>query len=203
MLFCTLGTWQLYRLQWKLNLIQEVKNGLNSAPVYYSKNKIKNYQRVKFGGIFDFDKQIYLYNLNSRGAPGYDVITPLKTQSNEILLVNRGWIDRDQRKNKKINSVKGGNYEGIFKEITPPNPFKPDNDLEKNIWYSLNLNDLENFTGYSLSNFVLFLQNKQNQLIETKNVSSDLPNNHLKYAITWYSVALSILLYFFYYRKKQ
>ena len=63
--------------------------------------------------------------------------------------------------------------------------------------------DLENFTGYKLSNFVLILQDNDNKLIENKFVSSDLPNNHLKYALTWYSVALSILLYFLYFRKKQ
>ena len=62
---------------------------------------------------------------------------------------------------------------------------------------------MKNFTGYKLSNFVLFLQNNQNNLIENKIVSPNLPNNHLKYAITWYSVSLSILLYFLYFRKKQ
>ena len=101
-----------------------------------------------------------------------------------------GWYDYDE-------------FEGIVKKITKPNLFKPDNDIKNNIWYSLKLEDLENFTVYKLNNFVLFLQNSQNNLVENKNVSPDLPNNHLKYAITWYSVALSILLYFLYFRKKQ
>ena len=84
-LFCSLGTWQIYRLQWKLDLISEIKNGLNSEPVFYSSANIKNYQKVKFNGIFDFEKQIYLYSLNSSGVPGYDIITPIKIKSNEIL----------------------------------------------------------------------------------------------------------------------
>ena len=202
-LFCSLGTWQIHRLQWKLDLISEINNGLNSEPVFYSNKNIKNYQKVKFSGIFDFKKQIYLYSLNNKGKPGYDIITPLKTNSNEILLINRGWIQKDQKNNKKINKIISNSFEGILKKITKPNPFKPDNDIENNIWYSLNLKDLESFTGYKLSNFVLFLQNNQNTLVENKIVSPDLPNNHLKYAITWYSVALSILLYFLYFRKKQ
>ena len=202
-LFCSLGTWQIYRLQWKVDLINEINNGLNSEPVFYSNTNIKNYQKVKFSGIFDFEKQIYLYSLNNKGKPGYDIITPLKINSNEILLINRGWIQKDRKGNKNINKVKSNSYEGILKKITKPNPFKPDNDIENNIWYSLKLTDLENFTGYKLSNFVLFLQNNQNNLVENKIVSPDLPNNHLKYAITWYSVALSILLYFLYFRKKQ
>ena len=202
-LFCSLGTWQIYRLQWKVDLINEINNGLNSEPVFYSNTNIKNYQKVKFSGIFDFEKQIYLYSLNNKGKPGYDIITPLKINSNEILLINRGWIQKDQKGNRDINKVESNSYEGILKKITKPNPFKPDNDIENNIWYSLKLTDLEDFTGYKLSNFVLFLQNNQNNLVENKIVSPDLPNNHLKYALTWYSVALSILLYFLYFRKKQ
>ena len=202
-LFCSLGTWQIYRLQWKVDLISEINNGLNSEPVFYSNTNIKNYQKVKFSGIFDFEKQIYLYSLNNKGKPGYDIITPLKINSNEILLINRGWIQKNQKNNKNINKIESNSYEGILKKITKPNPFKPDNDIENNIWYSLKLTDLENFTGYKLSNFVLFLQNNQNNLVENKIVSPDLPNNHLKYALTWYSVALSILLYFLYFRKKQ
>ncbi len=202
-LFCSLGTWQIYRLQWKVDLINEINNGLNSEPVFYSNTNIKNYQKVKFSGIFDFEKQIYLYSLNNKGKPGYDIITPLKINSNEILLINRGWIQKDRKGNRNINKVESNSYEGILKKITKPNPFKPDNDIENNIWYSLKLTDLEDFTGYKLNNFVLFLQNNQNNLVENKIVSPDLPNNHLKYALTWYSVALSILLYFLYFRKKQ
>ena len=202
-LFCSLGTWQIHRLQWKVDLISEINNGLNSEPIFYSNTNIKNYQKVKFSGIFDFEKQIFLYSLNNKGKPGYDIITPLKINSNEILLINRGWIQKDQKNNKNINKIVSNSYQGILKKITKPNPFKPDNDIENNIWYSLKLTDLENFTGYKLSNFVLFLQNSQNNLVENKIVSPDLPNNHLKYALTWYSVALSILLYFLYFRKKQ
>ena len=202
-LFCSLGTWQVYRLQWKLDLIKEINYGLNSEPVPYSKINIINYQKVKFNGVFDFEKQVYLYSLNINGQPGYDIITPIKINSNEILLVNRGWIKNDLKRNKDINKVKSKSFEGIIKKISKPNPFKPENDIKNNVWYSLKLEDLQNFTGYKLTNFVLYLQNSQNNLVEKKIISPNLPNNHLKYAITWYSVALSILLYFLYFRKKQ
>ena len=71
--FCTLGTWQLYRLQWKLELISEITFGLDSKPIEYSNSINKNYQRVSAKGKFNFDKQIYLYSLNESGKPGYDV----------------------------------------------------------------------------------------------------------------------------------
>ena len=122
-LFCSLGTWQVYRLQWKLDLISEINNGLNSDPVLYSNSKVINYQKVKFDGIFDFEKQIYLYSLNSKGAPGYDIITPMKTNSSEILLINRGWIKKDLKGNKSLNNIKSKSFEGIVKKITKPKDY--------------------------------------------------------------------------------
>ena len=102
-LFCALGTWQLYRLQWKLELISEITFGLDSQPIEYSSSIKKNYQRINAKGKFDFDKQIYLYSLNEKGKPGYDVVTPFRTNKNENVLVNRGWINKELKGNAKIN----------------------------------------------------------------------------------------------------
>ena len=99
--FCSLGTWQLYRLQWKLDLIDQINYGLNSEPIQYSKKILNNYQRVMVEGKFNFGKQIYLYSLNENGKPGFDVVTPFLTSKNEYLLVNRGWIEKKD-KSKKI-----------------------------------------------------------------------------------------------------
>ncbi|NCX65587.1 MAG: SURF1 family protein, partial [Proteobacteria bacterium] len=34
-------------------------------------------------------------------------------------------------------------------------------------------------------------------------ISADISNNHKKYAITWFSLAISILLIYLYFRKKN
>ena len=201
--FCSLGTWQLYRLQWKLDLINQINTGLKSEPVKYSKLIKKNYQRVSVEGKFKFNKQIYLYSLNETGKPGFDVITPLMTNSNEHVLVNRGWIDKNYKDLKSINVIKENEIVGIFREIPKPNMFKPKNDIFKNVWFSLNQNDLKKFTGINFRNYVIFLEGKKTNLPTPKVITANLTNNHLKYALTWYSVALSILIYFLYFRKKQ
>ena len=201
--FCSLGTWQLYRLQWKLDLIDQINTGLKSEPVKYSKLIKKNYQRVSVEGKFKFNKQIYLYSLNETGKPGFDVITPLMTNSNEHVLVNRGWIDKNYKDLKSINVMKENEIVGIFREIPKPNMFKPKNDIFKNVWFSLNQNDLKKFTGINFRNYVIFLEGKKTNLPTPKVITANLTNNHLKYALTWYSVALSILIYFLYFRKKQ
>ena len=201
--FCSLGTWQLYRLQWKLDLIDQINARLKSEPVKYSKIIKKNYQRVTVEGKFKFNKQIYLYSLNETGKPGFDVITPLMTNSNEHVLVNRGWIEKNYKDLKSINGIKDNEIVGIFREIPKPNIFKPKNDIFKNVWFSLDQSDLEKFTGINFRNYVIFLEGKKTNLPAPKVITANLTNNHLKYALTWYSVALSILIYFLYFRKKQ
>ena len=203
LIFCSLGTWQIYRLQWKLNLINEIENGLKAEPVTYSRTNIKNYQRIKVSGKLRIEKQIFLYSLNENGVPGFDIITPLNTRANEIILINRGWIKKNLRNNEKINDFNIVNFNGILKKITKSNPFKPKNDLINNIWYTLDINDLQSHMGYKLDKYILFIQDDYNKLIIPKKVDADLPNNHLKYALTWYSIALSILLYFLYFRQKE
>ena len=203
-LFCSLGTWQIYRLQWKLNLISEINNGLSSKPINYSNSRVINYQKVKFNGKFDLDKQIYLYNLNSKGVPGFDIITPIKLNTNEVLLVNRGWIEKELKESSQINSnIKTKKITGLLRKIYKPNMFKPENDLKNNIWFSINLNDMEKFTEIKYPNFVIFLENSEIKVPLPKKITIDMPNNHLKYAITWYSISISILFYYLYFRKKK
>ena len=203
-LFCALGTWQLYRLQWKTALISEITFGLDSTPVKYSNTIKKNYQRVVSEGKFNFEDQIYLYSLNESGKPGYDVITPYKTLKNENVLVNRGWINKNLKGNLEINLKENEvKITGLLREIYKANIFKPKNDLKNNIWFTLDANDLEELTGKQFSNYMIFLEKPKNKVPVPKKISIDVPNNHLKYAITWYSIAISILFYYLYFRRKK
>ncbi len=204
-IFCALGTWQLYRLQWKLELINDIASGLESSPIEYSNSIKKNYQRVNTKGKFFFEKQIYLYSLNSNGKPGYDVVTPFRTNKNENVLINRGWIKKELKDNPSINVKEDSEQQiiGLLREIYKPNMFKPDNDLKNNIWFSINLEDLKEATGEQFSEFVIFLEDNQVNIPLPKKISIDVPNNHLKYAITWYAISISIIFYYLYFRRKK
>ena len=203
-MFCALGTWQLYRLQWKTALISEITFGLDSTPIKYSNTIKKNYQRVISEGKFNFEDQIYLYSLNDSGKPGYDVITPYKTLKNENVLVNRGWINKNLKGNLEINLKENEvKITGLLREIYKANIFKPKNDLKNNIWFTLDANDLQELTGKQFSNYMIFLEKPKNKVPVPKKISIDVPNNHLKYAITWYSIAISILFYYLYFRRKK
>ena len=203
MLFLSLGTWQLYRLQWKQDLISQIDKGLKSTPIKYS-NKIKNdYQRVVLNGKYNYKNQIYLYSLNAKGQPGFDVITPFKTIEGDNVLINRGWIDKEMKNKIEINLSNKSEISGLLRKIIKKNIFKPENDTEKNIWFSININQIKKITGKNFSNHVVFLEDNVINLPVPKKITIDVPNNHLKYAITWYSISISILFYFLYFRKQQ
>ena len=204
-IFCALGTWQLYRLQWKLELISEITFGLDSSPIEYSNSIEKNYQRVSAKGKFNTDKQIYLYSLNDNGKPGYDVITPFRTNKNENVLVNRGWIKKELKNNPTINKNIEDEQKiiGLLRKIYKPNIFKPDNDLKNNIWFSINLEDLKLTSGERFNEFVIFLEDNQAKTPIPRKITIDVPNNHLKYAITWYAISISIIFYYLYFRRKK
>ena len=202
MLFCILGTWQLHRLQWKQDLINQIDKGLKSPPIKYSRNIKKNYQRVQLTGNFNFSSQIFLYSLNEKGKPGFDVITPFVTTNKENVLVNRGWIKKNLKNNLPSIS-KPNNITGMLRTANRKNLFTPENDLQENIWFYLNLNDVEKFTGTKFSKYIVYLEDKNINIPKPKKITIDLPNNHLKYAITWYAISISIIFYYLYFRRKK
>ena len=201
-LFCSLGTWQLYRLQWKLDLISQIDNGLKSSPVKFSNDINKNYQRVELIGRYNFERQIYLYSLNEKGEPGYDVVTLFETSNNENVLVNRGWIQK-KYKNNLPKTLTNSKITGILRNANRKNLFTPDNDLKKNIWFHLKTEDVEKFTGKKFNNYIVYLEDKDVNIPSPKKITVDLPNNHLKYAITWYAISISITFYYLYFRRKK
>ena len=184
-LFCTLGTWQLYRLQWKQDVINQISEGLKSTPIKYSQDIRKNYQKVTLVGEYDFKSQIYLYSLNDKGQPGFDVVTPFETTKKENVLVNRGWIKKELKNHSDIN-ILSNNVTGMLRQANRKNFFTPDNDINKNIWFSVNLEDVQKITGKKFNEFIVYLDDKNINAPKPKKITVDLPNNHLKYALTRY-----------------
>ncbi len=199
--FIGLGTWQIIRLNWKNNLILEIENSLKNPPVELAQSNKENFLKIKTSGSIDFDKQIYLYNLNDSGTPGFEVINPI-TIEDENFLINRGWIPFEKKGTQEINVFDQKNIIGTLRLQGRKNIFKPDNDLDENYWFSLNREDILKFTGKNFSKYIIYLDGNY-QLPRPKKITANISNNHQKYAITWFSLALSILLLYLYFRKKN
>ncbi|WP_278387072.1 SURF1 family protein [Candidatus Pelagibacter ubique] len=199
--FLALGSWQIIRLNWKLELINQIESSLKDIPVNLSNSKHKNYLRIKTRGSIDFEKQIYLYNLNEKGKPGFEVINPLKVGNNNYLL-NRGWIPFNKKEDETINVIDENYINGVLRKQIKPNIFKPENDLSENYWFTLDRDDIFKFTGKNFSPYVIYLSGN-NEFPKPKSITANISNNHKKYALTWFSLAISILLIYLYLRKKN
>ena len=200
MIFLLLGSWQIVRLNWKIELINQIETSLKDEPVNLSNNIIQNYLRIKSIGSIDFEKQIYLYNLNEKGKPGFEVINPLKIGDDNYLL-NRGWISFDMKNNKIIDIVDQNNITGILRKQIKSNRFKPENNLLDNYWFTLNREDIFKFTGKRFSPYVIYLSGN-NKSPKPKLITANISNNHKKYAMTWFSLAISIFILYLYFRRK-
>ena len=197
----SLGFWQLYRLSWKLDLINQIENSLKVEPVELQNIEKKNYLRIKTSGQIDFEKQIYLYNLNETGKPGFEVINPIKI-GKEDYLINRGWISFDKKNKPEINIIDQKNIIGTLMLQSKSSSFKPKNEIDKNYWFTLDREDILKFTGRNFSKYIIYLNgNYKNP--RPKVITAKISNNHKKYAITWFSMAISILLIYLYFRKKN
>tara|TARA_A100001388_G_scaffold275294_1_gene260560 strand:+ start:102 stop:755 length:654 start_codon:yes stop_codon:yes gene_type:complete len=201
LVFIALGTWQIIRLNWKNNLILEIESSLKNPPVELTQSNKENYLKIKTSGSVDFEKQIYLYNLSDSGTPGFEVINPILIDGDNYLL-NRGWIPFEKKNTQEINILDQNNIVGTLRIQGKKNIFKPDNDIKKNYWFSLNRQDVSKFTGKKFSKYIIYLDGNY-QYPRPKKITANISNNHKKYAMTWFSLAISILLLYLYFRKKN
>ena len=201
LVFIALGTWQIIRLNWKNNLILEIERSLKNPPVELTQSNKENYLKIRTSGSVDFEKQIYLYNLSDLGTPGFEVINPILIDGDNYLL-NRGWIPFEKKDTQEINILDQNNIVGTLRIQGKKNIFKPDNDIKGNYWFTLNRQDVSKFTGKEFSNYIIYLDGNY-QFPRPKKITANISNNHKKYAMTWFSLAISILLLYLYFRKKN
>src|SRR3954447_26413235 len=90
-----LGSWQLERRAWKLDLIGKIESRVTAPPVPLSRaleiwrqSGDIEYLRVTARGRFLHDRELYVFAPGPSG-PGYHVYAPLETGDGRVLLVNR------------------------------------------------------------------------------------------------------------------
>ena len=158
LIFIALGSWQLIRLDWKNELLNKINDSLKKEPVDLMTNVHEDYLKIKTSGIIDFDKQIYLYSLNEKGAPGFNVVNPIII-NNKNFLLNRGWISFDEKNSKEINIFDNKIILGTLKKQIKASRFKPANDIKNNYWFTLDRNDIFKYTNKNFSPFIIYLNN--------------------------------------------
>jgi surfeit locus 1 family protein len=96
-LFSRLGIWQVHRLQERRARNALVISRLDSAQVDLAAlprdTALARFRRVRVVGTPDYDNELVLAARTHNGAPGVDLITPMRIAgSDTAVLLNRGWV---------------------------------------------------------------------------------------------------------------
>ena len=195
-----LGTWQVFRLNLKNNLISTLENNLKKNSIIFNEDIDKEYTKVLLKKK-DLKSKIFLYHLN-KGEIGFKVIVPYQVNSSLVVLVDKGWIKKDKIDLIKNTLLNEDVIEGYTKKIREKNLFTPNNNIKEDFLYSVQTDSLKKSLNKNIYPLLIIQTSKTNKNIVSNDYEISLSNNHLQYAITWYGLALVTIIFFLYYRKK-
>lgn len=206
-----LGTWQVKRREWKLQLIDELKKLTTAEPIAMpaDPHELNNleYRRVKVRGRYDHSQELYIMprspvdpereareagRITSSGEIGANVIAPFHcTDLGITILVNRGYVPR--QKIKPETRMKGQvenevEVVGIVRLTEHRKPFVPSNDVQNNHWHFRDLEAMAQVTGAE----PIFIDADFGSTIPGGPIGGQtrvtLRNEHMQYIMTWYSL---------------
>jgi surfeit locus 1 family protein len=200
-----LGVWQLERLEWKEALIAE-RQSRSSQPAIALPADLDDaarlqYLPVRVRGRFRHDRELYLAARTFEGQVGLHVVTPLVLADGRMLLVDRGWIPDGRRDpaTRPEGQVAGEiELTGLVRlpGWAGMSWLKPDNQPAENLWFWIDPAAMAAAAGLDgvIPEIYLDAGPAENPGGWPKGGQTriDLPNDHLQYAITWFTLALSL-----------
>ena len=202
-----LGVWQLYRLNWKNDLINNINNSINAPKNFDNNEQYEELITVNLSNDFDFiENLIFLESKTQQGRVGYHAVLPLTYNDNFFSVINLGWVsDKDPEKIKNIlEEIKNQDsfYAYTRHLVDKRQFFVPENQLDDNVWFSILKSDLERHYKSNFNSryyFVLF----DPRIKPDINPLAFLRNNHLNYSITWFLLSLSSVIMLLIIRRKS
>ncbi len=205
-----LGTWQVVRLEWKQGLIDE-RQARWSAPATALPQDLSDeaallHRRVMVEGRYRHDRELYLPGRSYKGSAGVGVVTPFEMTDGRGLLVYRGWIPtsrQDPATRSESNPEGTIQIEGV---LLPggwqgSDWVEPGNNAAGNVWFFIDPADMAKTAGLANPIIPLYLglyrADQEASLPFTPPPPMEMRNDHLQYAITWYALAVALVVIFF------
>ena len=185
-----LGGWQSFRWIYKTDLMMEIKRKEHLYPIAINdlnEAEERKYSRTTLRGRFINNKPIYYYSLRDN-IPGYEILTPFKLTQFGYILVNRGW---HKEKLKLPNMDKTIIIAGHITDLPRKHLLNFKNDLKHNMWFDLYYEDLTKYSGINITPLIVMLDTEK-YLVgkKIKFGAIHVVNNHLGYALMWFSLAI-------------
>jgi surfeit locus 1 family protein len=212
--FISLGTWQVQRRAWKLDLIERVNQRVHSQPVAVPAQpewpqvqpESHEYLAVQAQGQWIEGLSVLTQAVSDLGA-GFWLVTPLQQADGTQLLVNRGFVPTEQRKPFETLIAQGSqqaegdpvNVVGLLRFTEPKGGFMRDNAPEEDRWHSRDVAAIAQ--AKRLAHAAPFFVDAG---IPGQSATQGWPrpgltviqftNTHAVYALTWYGLALMVLV---------
>ena len=213
--FAALGTWQVKRLFWKLDLIERVDQRVN-APATPAPGPLQwpqlqtgtdEYRHVQASGTFLHERETLVQAVTVLGS-GFWVLTPLKLADGTVLLVNRGFVppEKQARASRQATEPRANTtVTGLLRMSEPGGAFLRNNDPANQRWYSRDVQAIAaaHHLGPVAPYFVDAKANPSQEWPAGGLTVIAFKNHHLVYAITWYALALMTLGAAWYVRRDE
>jgi surfeit locus 1 family protein len=203
-----LGFWQLDRAGQKQAIIDRYVERLREPALELSGRVQKLPQmpnrRVIARGRYDLEHQVLIDNRTHEGRPGYHVLTPLRLEGAEgVVLVNRGWIAMGPSRAQLPEA--GGPVSAVtvraVASLPPKRVFRLGGEEENRGRWPVVLQQpdiavIESYLGQKLSPVILLLDpgDPNGFVRDWKPVYGISPDKHRAYAWQWFSLAVLLVV---------
>jgi surfeit locus 1 family protein len=185
-----LGVWQFQRLAWKEAIIADINTRIAAAPVDLpaSVNRdLDAYLPVTVSGAFEQGEVHVLVSQKDVGA-GYRIITPFVLEDGRRIMVDRGFAVASAKDAARSDGP--ATIAGNLQWPQETDSFTPEADLKGNIWFARDVPDMAQTLGTQPVLLVTRSSTPPAAGISPLPVdTARIPNDHLQYAITWFSLA--------------
>jgi len=186
----SLGVWQVQRLAWKEGVLADIEARIAADPVAVPAApdpEADRYLPVTATGEIGPDYVRVLVSQRGLGA-GYRIISPFDL-GDRTILVDRGVMPVAETDVPMLDgpvTVRGNLH--WPEEV---DGFTPDNDLEDNLWFAREVPVLAaHFGTEPVLDIARALSQPDGPVTPLPVDTGGIPNDHLNYAITWFSLAV-------------
>ena len=185
-----LGKWQIDRLYWKLDVLKKIDQKIAAAPVLLPaepSESVHKYLSVEISGQF-LEESIRVLASKKHYGAGYRIIHVFRTNGRR-LLVDLGFVGLDT--DYDIDLISNISLVGNLHWPDEVDNFTPEPDLENNIWFAREVERVASALQTEPTLIIL-----KDSTLKDKNIkpmpidTTHIPNDHLQYAITWFSLAI-------------
>jgi surfeit locus 1 family protein len=206
-----LGIWQLDRKTWKENLIAAMTERLARAPADLPPRdrwagldrQREEFARVGFPAEFLPGQEALVYSPGSAlrpdvKGPGYFVFAPARLAGGSLVIVNRGFVPLGRKDPaSRAQGEPNGSVDivGILRFPETRGMFTPADDPKDNVWY---LRDSAAMAAAKHWRDVAPFYVEQEAPVPPGGLPRpgklvvNLVDNHLQYALTWFTLALAL-----------